>query len=207
MDTSLPTELTSTFTSEILTRLVQGLEVAYERVPSRDEVPGFNNVLEGLSLYWLPGHSLPEYTGDMGLKRLDDATALLYQINGVVFSCQRVAHTVNDIRHAFPQSYKACAQYHRGQAQFEFMEGQLSESLPLVLAHMGNPRDGLLAVYLCRPSWVEDGNVCAWEFAFEVLAPNTRRSGRPVGEAVPAVEKVDEPLVLPRREKPTGSGA
>ena len=207
MNTELPEELALTFTPERFGSLLDGLETAYERVPSRDEVPGFNNVLVGQSLYWLPGYSLPEHAADAGLELAEEANALLYRLGDVVFSCQRVGQAVTDIQRAFPRSYKACAQYNRGQSQFEFMEEHPTESLPLVLAHMGNNRDGLLAVYLCRPSWVEDGKVRAWEFAYEVLAPNTQRSGAPVGEQVPAVEQVDEPQVLPRREKPSGSEA
>jgi hypothetical protein len=114
---------------------------------------------------------------------------------------------VTDIQGAFPRSYKACAQHYGGQSLFGFMEEREVESLPLVLAHMGNNRDGLLAVYLCRPSWVEDGKVRAWEFAYEVFTSNTQRSGTPVGEHVPDVEPVEAPLVLPRREKPSGSEA
>ena len=207
MNTELPEELALVFTPERLDSLLDGLEAAYERVPSRDEVPGFNNVLVGQSLYWLPGFSLPEHAADEGLELAEEANALLYRLGGVVFSCQRVSDTVTDIQGAFPRSYKACAQYHRGQSQFEFMEERRAESLPLVLAHMGNNRDGLLAVYLCRPSWVEDGKVRAWEFAYEVFTSSTQRSGIPVGEQVPAVEQVEEPLVLPRREKPSGSEA
>ena len=207
MNTELPDELAQTFTPERLDCLVDGLETTYERVPSREEVPGFNNVLVGQSLYWLPGFSLPEHAADEGLELAEEANALLYRLGGVVFSCQRVSDTVTDIQGAFPRSYKACAQYHRGQSQFEFMEERRAESLPLVLAHMGNNRDGLLAVYLCRPSWVEDGKVRAWEFAYEVFTSSTQRSGIPVGEQVPAVEQVEEPLVLPRREKPSGSEA
>jgi hypothetical protein len=45
MNTELPEELALVFTPERLDSVLDGLEAAYERVPSRDEVPGWNNVL------------------------------------------------------------------------------------------------------------------------------------------------------------------
>ena len=212
MNNNLPSELASSFNQPRLDALVEGLDLAYDHLPSRDEVPGFDNTLVGQSLYRLPRHWLLETAGELGVKLADENNnALLYQVGGEVFSCQRVASTAMDIRGAFPGSYKACLQYYReyrkGQGVFDFMENDYGGNPPLVLAHMGNQRDGLLAVYLCRPSVVVDGNVRAWEFAYEVLGASVERKVMLSGEQVPAVEQVEEPLVRPRRERRQGPGA
>ncbi len=211
MDTELPPEVASTFSPALVDALLEGLESVYDELPTSAEMPGFDNTLAGQAIYRLPQHWLPELAGEFGVEVVHENNALIYRVGSQVFTCQRVADTAQSIRGVFPRSFKACLQYFHdynlGQMYFDFMEVNYDVDPPLVLAHMGNRKEGLIGAYLCSPSIVEEGKIRGWAFAYELLKPKVENTVPPSDALVPAVEEVVEAQVRPRRERSDGTEA
>ena len=209
MNTDLPRPLASTFSPNLCSALLEGLEAAYEELPSRAEMPGFDNTVAGQAIYRSPHHWLPELAAEFDLEVIHENNALLYRVGSHLFTCQRVSSFTADIRSAFPRSYKAGLrefhEYHRGQMHFDFARRDHGKQPPLVLAHMGNRDDGLISAHLCRPATVEQGQIRSWEFAYELLGAETETAPILSGESVPTVEQIAEPKVRRRRRRLDGS--
>lgn len=214
MKHELPPNLADTFTDPLRSALVTGLEHTYEHLMTPAELPGADNTLEGVALYRTPQHWLPQDAADFGLEALMDSNALMYRVGPVLFSCQRVARTFEPIAGAFPNSYRIglrhLRDYQSGQKLFSFMEVDYAHAPALVLAHMGNERDGLLGVYLCCPALVKNGKVKCWDFAIPLYEAqgggDAERGTTPHAVDLPAIEPVGEPIVRPRRKRERGHG-
>ncbi len=182
MRTTIPDDLAAAFPQSVLDAFVGALRALYDNIPTSDEFAGFDNTCFGLALYRMAPEELRPALRSEGhsLKVRSEDNAWVYELDGVTFSCQRVGSTSDvEIRRAFPRNYRAPLHGMYGNdamgAWLPFpgldrdREASSDAPAPLVLAHVGNEEDGLLAAYLCQPRWVENGHIRSWGFAVPLL--------------------------------------
>ena len=121
-------------------------------------------------------------------------------------ACHRVGDSeYDDISNCFPGNDGAVTRMIEEQlwlAHVPRSQG-LQEARRVVLAHMGNPDDGLRAVYLCIPERAKDDRIAAWAYTrlvwradLDVVSPTITS----VTERAPD-ELVEEPVVIRRALK------
>lgn len=155
----------------------------------------------GTDLYRISGNMLTEMAEQRPdlLEVVELHPGFRHRAGGFDLYCHRVANTRDDIWTSFPNSeakvVSQCATYF-----LPGMEPDLDAGSDVVLAHMGNERDGLLSAYLCIPVRSDDGQI-EWGYAKEIFsreAGEVPASSTLPDEPPPAPEDV-EPAVVRRR--------
>ena len=153
--------------------LVEALDQAYETVSeTHNPEAGFNARTFGFTVYEVGVHELTALAeanpDELSVSWTNQAFRLVagpYEI-----AVHRVGSSADDdIRSSFPNNDGAVssmvfADYLPG------LEPDLTGARKVVLAHMGNPDDGLCAVYVCIPVRHDAaGHITEWGFTFEIL--------------------------------------
>ena len=171
------TQLDINFSREIKTHLIEALHRAYETaIDAYDESTGSNANTFGMGLYWFCVHELSllaqDETNDIELIR--ERPDFRLKIGSIIVACHNVgsAHE-QDISVSFPNNNRAAGQLALSNAEqlslpgFEsnhFYKENTSNELKVVLAHIGNPLDGMGAVYLCVPVYEKKGRIKLWGY-------------------------------------------
>jgi hypothetical protein len=168
---------------------------------------GCNTSTFGTEIYHFACFRLEERVGDLG----EDAKVALrhpafrLEIGGFEVGCHKVGDLETDsIWRSFPQSEFAGETLASPQLLLFGGEGK-GQIGGIVIAHQGNPTQGLCALYLCLPDSVNDrGRIDHWGH----VEPLWRRAGDEstpidIKVALPPVEEVAAPSV--RRKQDGGS--
>jgi hypothetical protein len=185
--------------------LVEALGCAYDTAAElHDPVRGSNEITFGVGLY---NYAVFE------LSKLDRETSLAMQVIaripfrvqvGQVFNlgCHRVGRSGKEsIWSAFPDNAGAAATLIEQQPYLpaEGFGPDTRNAKNLILAHMGNPEDGLCAVYLCVPTREENGRIREWGFA-DLLWRRSDEAAPPKDAVIANPEEVVEEVPLARRK-------
>lgn len=191
-----PDSFFTTFDTPLQDLLVGAVDRAYDAVAETHQThPGYNKRTFGFNVYEVGVHELSAVADE-------NSDRLQVQWSGQTFrllagSYEIAYHKVgdsadDDIRFKFPNNDGAVT----SMVLTPFLPGfapDLSQASKLVLAHMGNPQDGLSALYLCIPvGHGANGKINEWGFTYEIL----RRKDDAAIAASPAASDLapDEPI-------------
>ena len=160
--------LPQVLTDPRLDAFVEALAITYAECQARfDRAVGFDNQTFGQMVYKSSWFHLDQVAVvDAGIAVIRDSNSFELDIEGVRLHPFKVGHRTNDIYDRLPSN----------ELVFELMANQnlhqlslLPELQPqmLVLAHLGNPDDGLCAVYVAAPI-IRAGGVKDWAFVVRV---------------------------------------
>ena len=160
--------LPKALSEERLDAFVEALAITYAECQARfDRSIGFDSQTFGQMIYkssWFHLDQVAGIDGRIGVVR--DGNGFELDIDGVRLHPFKVGHRANDIFDRLPSN----------ELVFELMASQnvyqlslLPDLQPqmLVLAHVGNPEDGLCAVYVAAPI-IRDGGVKDWAFVVRI---------------------------------------
>ncbi len=200
----------NTFSAPVKDLLVSALDEAYTTAEVHFEANRGNNTKTfGFELYHCAVHELSQRAENSGglvcISRSHPVFRL--RVGAYEIACHKVGvSATQDIWTAFPGN-KGAAPALVDEQPFLFSEMEPSVAFPekLVLAHLGNPEDGLQAVYLCAPAETEKKRISRWAYA-ECLwsATSTSVLATPVVAARPVpAEVLEEPVVRLKQDKAT----
>lgn len=125
-------------------------------------------------------------------------------------ACHRVGRSEKqDIRSSFPQNDGAAPAMVEEQlwlsgAGFK-PEINVKKARNLILAHLGNPDEGLRAVYLCIPDKTDKGRISSWAFTYPIWRADDETGAVRQNDnaGLPPEVKVDAPTVVrkPKRDR------
>jgi hypothetical protein len=160
--------LPQVLTEQRLDAFVEALSITYAECQARfDRSIGFDSQTFGQMVYKSSWFHLDQVAAaDDGIAVIRDANGFELDLEGVRLHPFKVGHRANDIYDRLPSN----------ELVFELMANQnlyqlslLPEIQPqmLVLAHVGNPDDGLCAVYVAAPI-IRAGGVKDWAFVVRI---------------------------------------
>ena len=199
-----------TFTDPIVASLVAALKRAYDTVceghePSR----GFNEQTFGYCLYHVAAHELETEAMGLGPEVEVEAGRPLFRlrVGEYLLGCHRVGHrAIQDITRCFPGNDGAAPALIETQLWLPGMEPRLERARNLVLAHLGNTEEGLVAVYLCVPSREEKDKIAEWGFTHLLWSVGETLATKPTPMTMPVEpeEVIDEPTIR-RKQREEGA--
>lgn len=189
------------FTSEAKASIVAAVQLAYDIVQERhDEKLGYNANTFGHNVYHIGKHQLDQCCAKSGgkLSRVDELKTL-FRLQGGEYTLgfYKVGHSAEtDIWEAFPTSENGAMSLNAaGQPVLLGLEDAMMDDVAdlryAVVAHLGNPTDGLCAVYLCIPVRTESGKITRWGFTepLYVTQKVAPAAAQPTG-TIPPLESV-----------------
>lgn len=209
-----------TFTATVKNWLVAAVQRAYDIVQeSHNESLGFNAQTFGHSVYHVGRFQLEECCRRSGgrLTLVEELKALFrFQGGDFTLGFYKVgSNAETNIWEAFPTSENGGRSvdgdgYPILVGLEEAMVDKVDDLRYAVIAHLGNPADGLCALYLCLPIKTEQGKIVRWGFAEPIFTAN-RSVGTPSQEPftppreecippveAPAVEPEGDVIVTPK---------
>ena len=161
-----------TFPDRLKALLVRALRVGYEHAQEIHEPEyGSNQFTFGTNLWHFIVKELeriiPTANGNIAIQR--DGLLVRLCVRKFKIAVHKVGrHANDDIWHSFPYNDGAINEMVY-QPYLTGLAPNLLEADRLVLAHMGNPVDGLGAAYLCIPTRTENGRVVEWGYVYELF--------------------------------------
>ena len=138
----------------------------------------------------------------MGLEVVSDTPFRLQAGRFVVGFYGVGRHAAEPIEFAFPRNRKGAPQL----AQLSlpgFVRNDtelVKEASTLILAHLGNPDDGLEALHLCVPVVDHETNsVCRWAFTHPVWLSDESLVTPELPDALPPEESIEAPVIRRRK--------
>lgn len=184
------------FTDEIKAAIVAAVLRAYDIVLERhDESLGYDAHTFGYNVYYIGKFQLSRCCEKSGgkLARVDELKTL-FRFKGGEYTLgfYKVGHSANtNIWGAFPTSDNGAMTVNTdGQLMLLGIEDAMMDRVDdlryVVVAHLGNPRHGLCAVYLCIPVLTESGKIKRWGYAEPIyMAQDGHRSIPPPQPVLP----------------------
>jgi hypothetical protein len=193
------------FIDDIKATIVAGVQRAYDIVQERhDEDLGYNAHTFGHDVYHIGRHQLGLCCEKSGgkLARVEELKAIFrFQGGEYTLGFYKVGRSAEtNIWEAFPTSDNGTMSVNtEGQLVLLGLEAEVMDRVDdlryVVVAHLGNPRDGLCAVYLCIPVRAENGKITGWGYAECIYkAQQGNRSIRPTAPAMPPPEHQISPV-------------
>lgn len=100
---------------------------------------------------------------ESGLVKVTHREPYWFGLDDAMVACHRVGDSITDhIDECFPRDRSEWPTTVNRQASFNFVPQPGVTNNVLVLAHIGNPQEGLLQIHLCRPLVGEDGYLVRW---------------------------------------------
>lgn len=131
-----------------------------------DPERGFNDLLHGLIVYHLAGHRLRRaFEEDAEVQFESRGRGPELRIEHLRVRWNKVGRSSDDhIATSFPRGSLAAAAMAEGNHQLLLWGDEPGDANPVnwVLAHFGNPRDGLIRIYLAAPISTDGRDVTAW---------------------------------------------
>lgn len=184
---------------ESLVRVVRGGYAAAGRHHVEDD--GCNGFTYGTILYHFLRHrliQLAETEGQVEIAPCDHELEFRLQIGPFRIACHRVGTSADDpIEASFPSSHGAAGKLAIENAIQLSLGLPIEDAVPenLVLAHMGNPGDGLQALYLAAPIASHDGGrISSWGFTRRLWIVDEETRRPPVAD-LPKPATIPEPVV------------
>jgi len=209
-DLSDPGELfRATFQPQHREALVAALQRGYRTAAEQhDPEHGSNEQTFGFGLYHFNVFELRSTATSNAALGFDEVTvnqAFRLRLDAYTLACHRVGHYANEnIWSSFPDNSGAAHALVAQQGWLPGMEPRVDTARNLVLAHFGNPEDGLDAVYLCIPTREKDERITEWGFA-DLLwhrgGDDPTRHGLPGPTLLTPAETIETPLVRRKRRE------
>ena len=197
------------FGARLRNQIVAALRIGYKYAQeSHLAEAGANNQTFGYTVYWYCLYQLASLSEDPTLGVLVLSRSPEFRLcvgpveTGFVLASHRVgAHSWEDIHSCFPRSPNGPSKLAQANVlQFELqLEGGVDQTPPrnLILAHLGNPKSGLEAVYLAVPFGKGDGPVTEWRYTESLWNAG---SARDVDE--PQAVAIEDPEITLRSPEP-----
>jgi hypothetical protein len=185
--------------------MMRALAATYDQCLGRfDRNVGFDGQTFGQMVFKSSWFHLEQYlAGDAGVRVIRDFSTFELDVEGVVLHPYKIGHQDGDIYDRFPSNEEAFALM----AARNIEQLTLLPSKPpsrLVLAHAGNPIDGLRAVYVAAPTMGRDRSFgWAWVIRIDDLAGQGEAPPSPADIPAPELGSV-EPAADERPEKHSG---
>jgi hypothetical protein len=160
---------------EIRNLFINAVQKAYDTaIDAYDTATGSNNSTFGHDLYWFCVHELkataePE---ESPIELIRERPDFRLRIGSCILACHRVGTDPGqDIATSFPNNNRAAGQLARSNFIQMVLPGFENDGpstcrgideLNIVLAHIGNPNDGVCSIYLCVPIHEENGRIMNW---------------------------------------------
>jgi hypothetical protein len=180
----------------LLPALRRGYATACEQY---DDERGNTSRTFGYNLYYVAGFEIASESEKSNGRLIVESTDPRYEFKVGPFNlaCHRVGRNAEDsIWVSFPHNYGPSAGLYYQQLTLP-LNIELTDNV--VLAHMGNPKQGLTAVYLCIPQRVSRGTIKQWGYAQQVWVAES------TGEVVPTEpEIILKPVVLIKKRSSEG---
>lgn len=209
-DAQLEAMFRSHFTEEIVAEYVGALGVAYDATAERhDPHEGSNNETFGVTVYHFKVKRLTEAfrDGSLGVTCRKVNNAFRMFVGPYIVGCYRVGESEqDDISSSFPGNEGAAA---------ELVESQLwlcgvpktqgvERAKKLVIAHLGNPDEGLRAIYLCVPGRMRGDRICEWAYT-SLLWRADLATMLPANPSLPVEETIAPPTLVLKDPQATNS--
>lgn len=185
---------------------VEEIQFAYEAVGQHyQEDEGWDDQLVGFTLWKFVGHNLSERVTDegrkLGLQVRDHANTFRLQAGPFIIGTYRVfPEPLESLDRSFPNNANGAGQLarrnQRARSQHWLFDGSLPEEEPvraLVLAHAGNPEDGLTALWLAEPTDEHDGRITDWGYSRPLWSVVKNVSDQPSEQVLPTEERIRRP--------------
>ena len=195
-------EFLNSFTPEVCAGFVDALMQAYsDAVEGHRPECGSNPLTFGVNVYSFACKRLG------GLADSEDETSVMIQSKNPSFrirvgtaeiGCHKVGNNAEqDIWSSFPGNRGGIRTLVEEQQSFAFIKPEEVQGRKFVLAHMGNPEDGLCAVFVCQAKRLDQhGQVAEWEFVHEIWKRDKRDMAKKTRtESQLPVEKIAEPVL------------
>ncbi len=190
-----PAGFDATFTGDFCDQVVDLLLRAYELAGrAYDQVSPYGDAnTVGTDLYRIAGNMLTELAEERPemLDVVGIHPGFKHRAGAFALYCHRVANTRESIWTSFPNSeakvVSQCASYY-----LPGMEPVLDPNSDVVLAHMGNERDGLISAHLCVPVRSDSG-VVEWGYVKEIYS----KPAVAITPPPPTTTPPDEPPPVP----------
>lgn len=206
-------EYRATFSQEVKDSIVKYVRYAYQIVHERyDETLGFNATTFGHDVYHVGTYQLGQYCkrSNGKLERVQELKSLCrFRGGSFTLGFYKVGFSTTDnIWECFPTSENGAISVTDEGHPFlvgleDAMLDRVDELRYVVVAHMGNPTDGLCAVYLCIPIYTESGKIKRWGYAeaiYQRTMGNSAAPPRPPG----GPPSVNPELPIAPEEEPAG---
>jgi hypothetical protein len=160
-----------------------------------DPERGFNDLIHGLIVYHLTGHRLARaFESDPDVRFARGAAGPELWVEGCRLRWNKVGSDARQrIESSFPRSSQVAAFMAEANQQLSLWEsdGEASEPANWILAHVGNPRDGLIRAYLAAPISSSGREVTGWArwiAIYDAAQPNVDLPEAPAPGLPEAVE-------------------
>ena len=171
----------------------------YEEARTR----GANQYVFGYILYHYVVHELKQrvQAESSGFQVLPAKKPLLFRLKlgEFILACHRVGWSEeDDIKTHFPNNGGAILEM----VPTEYLPGfkpEVSQLRNLVLAHMGNPDDGLCAAYLCFPIEAGGGHITQWAYTHELHRLRRPEALATLANPTPPVREIPPAAVRRKR--------
>lgn len=206
----------ATFTPAVKQQIVKLLRIAYDtEVEKYDESLGYNPTTFGFCVYHLAKFRLQKHLSEFSGIEFStvDQIGALFRMHGGQYNVgvYKVGHSAQtNIWEAFPPTENG-ANPGKNEGQpflggFELsMLDDVTKNHYVIVAHLGNPKDGLVAVYLCIPMESEHGKIKRWGYAEQIFSADDVLGALPLEPTglVPA-EEPEVPVNPTPVEEPEG---
>lgn len=202
-------------TPDIKAGIVGALQTAYGFVQeAHDDAVGWDAYTFGQGVYRLGLFWLKKYCAASGgkLEFVDELKTLSrFRCGEYTFGFYKVGSSITDnIWEALPTSENGGFTIVDDEGQpfltglEEFMVDRVDLRRYGVIAHLGNPKDGLSAVYLCIPVQAEGGKITRWGYAEPIYLRTMGKSGAPPPPPVGGPPPEIPPQPIAPGEEPEG---
>lgn len=213
MNQTPPPSFFTTFDLPLQQLLVEAIARAYDGArEAYNTHPGHNELTFGLDVYELGVYELEEIakTNTDRLRVSWQGQAFRLRAGPFELAYHKVGSSADaDINTSFPNNNGAVTSMVNGASYIPGLEPDLSQAFRIILAHLGNPEDGLGAVYLCFPVGNDEaGRINEWGYTKEIYRRGGVSPSADNAEATElAPEEVVEELEVRPRKRDQESGA
>jgi hypothetical protein len=142
-----------------LDALMRPLTLAYQDAGENYRLEaGSDGRTAGLDIYTFAWHQIRQSGG----VKVTAREPYWFELGQDAVACHRVSEKRSDIGMSFPRERSDWPTTVVRQGEFDYGAATGVSNNVLVLAHMGNPVEGLLEVHLCRPLVDEHGSLIQW---------------------------------------------
>jgi len=205
-------EYRKTFTPDVKENLVRQVQKAYAIVHEKhDESLGFDAHTFGYNVYRVGMYQLEQYCerSEGKIERAQELKSLFrFRGGSFTFGCYKVGHSAEtNIWESFPTSENGAVTINDEGFPFligleDSMVDRVDDLRYVVVAHTGNPTDGLCAVYLCIPIHTEGGKIKRWGYVEAIYVRGQSNSGAPPPPPVGGPPPVNPEVPIAPQEEP-----
>lgn len=187
---------------EVREDLINGLETAYNDAGFRyDRGVGSNGSTFGMDVYHFAVFQVARKvreseTGDV----VHVSPSFRFEFGPILLGCHRVgAYASDSIECCFPTSEYAGKTLSSQLDLFEHHGVDETTQIGAVLAHRGNPEEGLLSVDICVPGSVVDSKIASWAAVLPLWTAGQETVESDINVSLMEIEEIARPAVVLRK--------